>query len=71
MALLTTLAFLAGHRSLIMVDTNEQAAQVSAQLRAELVRLAAAAPEIPPALVAQRIARCVLRVGRSGARGRG
>ncbi len=30
---------LAGHRSLLLVDTNEQAARLSAQLRAELVRL--------------------------------
>ena len=28
-----------GHRSLLIVDTNEQAARISAQLRAELVRL--------------------------------
>jgi len=30
---------LAGHRSLLLVDTNEQAARVSAAIRAELVRL--------------------------------
>ncbi len=30
---------LTGHRSLLIVDTNEQAARLSAQLRAELVRL--------------------------------
>jgi hypothetical protein len=30
---------LAGRRSLLLVDTNEQAARLSAQLRAELVRL--------------------------------
>ncbi|MGH3613313.1 MAG: ATP-dependent DNA helicase [Pseudonocardia sp.] len=30
---------LAGHRALLLVDTNEQAARLSAQLRAELVRL--------------------------------
>ncbi|ODU04156.1 MAG: TrwC relaxase [Pseudonocardia sp. SCN 72-86] len=30
---------LAGHRSLLLVDTNDQAAALSAQLRAELVRL--------------------------------
>ena len=30
---------LAGHRSLLIVDTNDQAARLSAQLRAELIRL--------------------------------